>query len=105
MLVKDSSTLRASLVDGQCISFENRKSGKICGATREPEISAQTWRIPWEKMNISVLQDRVEENAGIGKYIPVQTNGEIQGDVLVDISNKPWWDQYYQKWSTTSRGN
>ena len=51
-----------------------------------------------EKINI--LRDGVEENvgvyakeqcsipAGMGKYIPVQTNREIQGDVLVKISHK-----------------
>ena len=48
----------------------------------------------------NVLQDGVEENvrvyakeqcsipAGMGKYIPVQTNRKIQGDVLVKISDK-----------------
>ena len=40
MQVKDSSTSRARLVDGGCISFENQKSGKIRRATREQEISA-----------------------------------------------------------------
>ena len=60
----------------------------------------QTWRISWEKMNINLLQDEVGENVrvlakekcsipgGMGKYIPVQTNREIQGDNLVEISNK-----------------
>ena len=65
MPMKDGSTSRARLVDGGCISFENQKSGKICRATREREISAQTWRIPREKMNINVLQDGVEENVGV----------------------------------------
>ena len=78
-------------MDGGCISFENQKSGKICRATREQKISAQTWRIPREKININVLQDGVEENigvyakeqcsipAGIVKCVPVQTNFVIQG--------------------------
>ena len=51
-------------------------------------------------MNINVLLDGVEENvwvyakeqcsiqAGMRKYVPEQTNCEIQGDVLVKISNK-----------------
>ena len=51
-------------------------------------------------MNINVIKDGVEENlrvyskehcsipAGMGKYIPVQTNHEIQGDVLVEIGDK-----------------
>ena len=89
MPVKDGSTSRARLVDGGCISFENRRSGKICRVTREQEISAQTWRIPREKMNINVLQGGVKENvgvypkekcsipAGMGKYFPVQTNRDI----------------------------
>ena len=62
---KESSTSKARLVDGGCISFKNRRSGKICRATRDQEISAQTWRIPWEKININVLQDGVEENVGV----------------------------------------
>ena len=88
--MKDGSTSRARLVDGECKSFENQRSRKICRVTREQEISAQTWGIPREKMNINVLQDGVEENvgayakeqcsisAGMGKYVPVQKNHEIQ---------------------------
>ena len=53
-----------------------------------------------EKITINVIKDGVEENvgvyakeqcsipAGMGKYIPVQTNCEIQGDVLVKINEK-----------------
>ena len=52
MPVKDGSTSRARLVDGGCISFENRRSEKICRETREQEISAHTWRISKEKINI-----------------------------------------------------
>ena len=49
-------------------------------------------------MNINVLLDGVKENvevyskekcstpAGMGKFIPVQTNPDIQGDVLIEIS-------------------
>ena len=48
-----------------------------------------------ENINVNVLKDGVEKNvrvyakeqcsipAGMGKYIPVQINREIQGDVLV----------------------
>ena len=83
-----------------CSSFEHRRLGRIWRATREQKISTQAWRIPWEKISINVLQDGVEENvgvytkeqcsipAGMGKYFPVQTNLEIQGDVLVKISDK-----------------
>ena len=63
------------------------------------EISAQTWRIPREKMNVNVLQSKSKESigvytkencsipAGMGKYIPVQTSKEIQGDVLIKTSD------------------
>ena len=61
----DGSTSRARLEDGGCVSFENPRSGKTCTATREQEISSQTWRIPIEKMNINVLQGGVEENIGV----------------------------------------
>ena len=65
MPVKGGSTSRARLVDRGCISFENRRSGKIWRATREQQISAQTWRIPQEKININVLKDGVEENVEV----------------------------------------
>ena len=99
MPVKDGSNLRARLVDGGCVSFKNRRSGKKCSANKGQEIAAQTWRIPREKRNINVLQDGVEKNigvyakekcsipAGMGKYVPVHTNHNIQGDVLIEISN------------------
>ena len=99
MPVTDGSALRVRLVDGGRSRFENWRSGKIWKATREQEISTQTWRIPREKININVLKDVVEESvgvyakeqcsipAGMGKHIPVQTNLEIQGDVLVERSN------------------
>ena len=72
--------------------------GKVWRATKEQKISAQVWRIPCEKININVLKERTEENvgeytkeeclipAGMGKYIPVQRNCEIKGDVLIEIS-------------------
>ena len=100
MPVKDGSALRARLVDGNSSSFELRRSGRIWRATKEQEISTQAWRIPREKISINVLKDGVEENvgvnakeqcsipAGMGKYITVQTNHDIQGDVLVEISDK-----------------
>ena len=95
--MKEGLSSRARLVDGGCVSFEKQRSGKISRATKEQEISAQTWRIPREKMNINVLQDGVEENikvyakekcsipAGMGKFVPVPT--KIQGDVLIEISD------------------
>ena len=100
MPVKYGSASRAKLVDGGCSSFEHQRLGRIWRATREQEISTQACRIPREKISINVLKDRVEENvgvyakeqcsipAGMGKYIPGQTNREIQGDVLVKISKK-----------------
>ena len=44
MPVKDGSASRARLVD------EHRRSGRICRATKEQEISTQAWRIHREKM-------------------------------------------------------
>ena len=50
-------------------------------------------------MNVNVLQDGIAENigvyakekcsilAGMGKYVPVQTNREIQGNFLIKISD------------------
>ena len=81
------------------MTFKNQRLWKICRATKEQEIYAQTCRIPREKMNVNMLQDRIKENigvyakekcsipAGMGKYVPVQTNHEIQGDVLIEISD------------------
>ena len=63
-------------------------------------ISSQLWRIPLEKISINILKERTEEAAGVyakedclipasmGKYIPVQTNREITGEVLIEISDK-----------------
>ena len=52
--VKEGSNSIARLVDGGCVNFEDQKSGKTRRATKVQEISAQTWRIPREKMNINV---------------------------------------------------
>ena len=61
-------------------------------------ISTQVWWIPREKININVLRERPEEDIGVfaqeecsisaemRKYIPVQTNHGITGDVLSEIS-------------------
>ena len=88
------------LVDGNCLDFENRKSGKTWRATSRQEILTQAWRIPWEKLAINILKDVTEENIGVyakehcsiplgmGKYIPEQTNQDIQGDVLVKINEQ-----------------
>ena len=35
-----------------------------------------------------MLRNNVQSPAGMGKYVPVQTNPELQGDVLVEIINK-----------------
>ena len=61
MPVKDGSASRARLVGRGCISFKNWRSGKIWRATREQEISTQTWKIPHEKITINLLKDEVEE--------------------------------------------
>ena len=95
MPVKDGSASRARLVDGGCNNFANRSIGKVWRATEEQTISTQVWRIPSERRNINELKERVEENVGVyakeecsiptgmGKHIPVQTNLEITGDVLI----------------------
>ena len=63
-------------------------------------ISTQVWRIPRERISINTLIERPEDAvgvyakdtcsipAGMGKYIPVQTNREITGEVLIEISDK-----------------
>ena len=100
MPVEDGSGWRVRLVDGNCSSFQHRRSGRIWRETKAQEISTQAWRIPRDKISINILQDGVEENvgvyakeqcsipAGMGKYIPVQRNRELQGDVLFEISDK-----------------
>ena len=83
---KSRSASRARLVDGGCNSFINRRSGRVWRATKEQKISTQVWRIPPEKITINVVRERPEEAvgvytqeessipAGMGKYIPVQTD-------------------------------
>ena len=63
-------------------------------------ISMQVWRIPHEKISVNTLSERPEEAVGVyakddclipwgmGKYIPVQTNLKIKGEVLIEISDK-----------------
>ena len=65
MPVKEDRASRARLVDGGCISFENRRSRKIWKVTSEQEISTQAWRIPCEKVMINVLKDGIEEHIGV----------------------------------------
>ena len=86
MPVKDGAASRARLVDGGCNNFANQRSGKVWRVTEEQKISTQVWRIPHEKINSNVLKERAKEEigvyakeecsipAGMGKYIPVQTN-------------------------------
>ena len=100
MPVRDGSTSRARLVDGGCNSFINQRSGRLWRATVEQKISTQVWRIPCEKIPINVVRERPEEAigvyaqeecsfpAGMGKYIPVQTNRGVTGDVLIEIEDK-----------------
>ena len=63
--IADDKVSLTILVDGECLDFENRKSGKTLRATREQEISTQAWRIPREKVTINILKDGVEENVGV----------------------------------------
>ena len=59
-------------------------------------ISTQVWRTPREKISINALKERTEEtirvyakeNCSMGKYIPVQTNQEITGEVLIEVNDK-----------------
>ena len=63
-------------------------------------ISMQVWRIPCEKISINTLNERSEEAVGMyvkddcsipvgmGKYITVQMNRGITGEVLIEIGDK-----------------
>ena len=58
------------------------------------------WRIPGERIRVNTLSELPEEAVGVyakddcsipsgmWKYIPVQTNCEITGKVLIEISDK-----------------
>ena len=84
--LRDRSASRVRLVDGGCNSFINQRSGKVWRSTEKQRISTQVWRIPREKIIINVVRERPEEAvgvytqeessipAGMGKYIPVQTD-------------------------------
>ena len=97
MPVRGNAGSMARLVDAGCVSFKNNKSRKIWNATSDQEISTQAWRIPRE---INALKDVLAGNlgvyvkeqcsipAGTGKYIPVQTNREIHGNVLVEATDR-----------------
>ena len=88
------------MVDGGCYSFISKRSGRGMKATEDQMIMMNVWRIPNEKIGVSTLSERPEETvgvyakddcsilAGMGKYIPVQSNREITGEVLIEISNK-----------------
>ena len=100
MFVKDRSASRAWFVDGGCHSFISLRSGKLLKATETQRISTQVWKIPCEKISINAVskrpnkafgvyaQDECSIPAGMGKYIPVQTNHGVTGDVLIEISDK-----------------
>ena len=95
MPVKDGSTSRARLVDGSYHSYISKKTGRVLETTEEHMILLQVWWIPQEKISVSTFNERPEEAtgvyakevcsilAGMGKYIPVQTNREITGEVLI----------------------
>ena len=87
-------------MEGECHSFISLKSGKVLKATKAQRISTQVWRIPHEKISINAVSERPDEAvgvyaqnecsipAGMGKYIPVQTNHGVTGDVLIEIRDK-----------------
>ena len=93
MPVKNGSASRVWLVDGGCHSFISLRSGKVLKATEAQRISTQVWRIPFEKISINVVserpdkaegvytQDKCSIPAGMGKYIPKQTNSGVTGDI------------------------
>ena len=83
------------------LALSIRGQEKVWRTTEEQRISTQVWRIPWVKININVLRERLEEDvrvyaqeecfipAGMGKYIPVLTNPGIAvtvtGLILLEI--------------------
>ena len=93
MPAKYESASKARLVDGGCHSFNSRRSRKVLKATEAQRISTQVWRIPCERVSINAVSERPVEAvgiyaqdecsipAGMGKYIPVQTNPGVTGDV------------------------
>ena len=99
MPVKDGSASRNRFVDGGCNSFISKRSGRVLKATKDQMIAMQVMRIPLEKISINALSERPEEAvgvyaknersipAGMRKYIPVQMNPGITGDVLIEISD------------------
>ena len=100
MPIKDGLASRARLVEGGCHSFLSKRSGTVLRATKDQMISTQVWIILQEKISINTLSERLEEAVGVyakdtcfiptgmGKYIPVQMNREITGEVLIEISDK-----------------
>ena len=72
----------------------------MLNAMEDQMISVQVWRIPQERISVNRLSERLEEDVGVyakdncaiptrmGKYIPVQTNCEITGEVLIEIKDK-----------------
>ena len=100
ILLKDGLALRAMLVDRGCHIFINKRLGRVLKATEDQMMTMQVWRIPHERICVNTLIERLEEAvgvyakddcsilAGMQKYIPVQTNCEITGEVLIEISDK-----------------
>ena len=100
MPVKDVSASRVQLVYGGCHSFKGKRMGRVLKATEDQMMTMQVWRIPHERICVNTLIERLEEAvgvyakddcsilAGMQKYIPVQTNCEITGEVLIEISDK-----------------
>ena len=100
MPVKDGSVLRARLVDKRCHSFISKRSGRVLKATEDQMILMHVWRIHHKKIGVNTLSERPEEALGMyakddcstlavmGKYIPVQTNPEITGEVLIESWDK-----------------
>ena len=69
-------------------------------ATKAQRILTQVWRISCEKISINAVSMRPDKAVGVyaqdycsiptgmGKYIPLQTNRGVTGEVLIEISDK-----------------
>ena len=88
------------MVDEGYHSFLSKKTVRVWKTADEQNILDQAWRIPREKSIINTLEERTEEVTGVyakedcsipvgmGKYVPLQMNREISGEVLIKIGNK-----------------
>ena len=80
--------------------FSQQEIRKGVTSYRGSSDTMQVWRIPGEKISINMLSERTEEAMRVyakdtssiptvmEKYIPVQTNHEVTGEVLIETSDK-----------------